>query len=226
MAPNLPQKPLRGAIVASMRAMFRSLCRVEIYGEENIPNSGPYLVVFNHVSIYDPVAVVSLLAIRPEVFGAAYLWGKFGIGALMRHYGAIPVQRGKFNRRALSLAQEIISEKGTLMLAPEGTRSGEPGMKKAKPGVAYIAGKMKCPVIPVSVEGTTQDLFAKALKLKRPKIILRVGQAHRVHLAHKFGKKRSAELQRETDKIMVKIAQLLPENYWGYYANFLSKKTK
>lgn len=217
------QRLIRKGILAIFGKLFRTLCSVEVYGAKNIPDKGPYIVVFNHVSIFDPPAILSLLPIQPEVFAASYLWRKFGTGILVRLYGAIPVPRAQFNRKAIATAKQIIYEKQTLMLSPEGTRSGEPGMNRAKPGIAFIAGNTECLVVPVGIEGTTRSLIKGVLNFSKPKIILRVGVPTAIHLVHKPGKKRKQELQREADMIMVKIAEMLPESYWGYYSKFLGK---
>jgi len=217
------QRLSRKAILAIFGKFFRTFCSVEVYGAKNIPEEGPYIVVFNHVSIFDPPAVISLLPIQPEVFAASYLWRKFGSGILMRLYGAIPVPRALFNRKALATARQIIYEKQTLMLSPEGTRSGEPGMNQAKPGIAYIAGNTECLVVPVGIEGTGRNLIKEILNFSKPKIILRVGVPTAIHLFHKTGKKRKQELQQEADTIMVKIAEMLPDSYWGYYSKIFRK---
>jgi len=217
------RRSIRKGILAIFSKFFRTLCSVEVYGAENIPGNGPYIVVFNQFSIFDPPAILSLLPIQPEVFAASYLWRKFGPGILMRLYGAIPVPRTQFNRKAIVTAKQIINEKRTLILSPEGTRSGEPGMNQAKPGIAYIDGNTECLVVPVGIEGTTRNLIKGVLNYSKRKIILRVGVPTTIRLVHKTGKKRKQELQRETDMIMVKIAEMLPESYWGYYSKFLRK---
>lgn len=211
----------RKLILSIFSRLYHLLCSIEISGIENIPTSGPYIVVFNHVSIYDPPAVLSLLPIQPEVFAASYLFKKPGLSTLLRLYGAVAIQRKAFSRKALIWAKQVIADNGTLLMSPEGTRSGEPGMNKAKAGIAYIAGNSDCQVIPVGIEGTTRNMFGQALRFSKPEVKIKVGKPLSIHLDNDKGRKSQAELREKTDQIMVKIAELLPESYWGYYAKFM-----
>jgi len=86
----------------------------------------------------------------------------------------------------------------------------------AKTGVAYLADKAGAPVIPAAIAGTDQ-IFQAWGKLRRPKVVLRFGEPFRLPPLDR--KNRAAQLQENTDAIMLRIAAMLPEEYRGVYAD-------
>jgi len=215
---------VRNFVCFVFRILYRTLFRVEIIGWDNVPAKGPYIVAFNHVSLFDPPFVVSFWPVRPEVLGAAYLWKKPGIGQLMRLYSVIPINREDVDRGAIRRALSALTAGGVLVLAPEGTRSHKPGLLPAKTGVAYLAHKSNAPVIPVGIVGTTPDALKNTGVFHRPKLTMRIGQP--IAFQNPESEKHmSTFLKQNTDVIMTRLAQLLPENYRGHYANRVQRST-
>jgi 1-acyl-sn-glycerol-3-phosphate acyltransferase len=204
------------------RAGYRLAARVEILGRENIPKEGPYLITFNHVSIFDPPLLLGFWPSAPEALGAEYLWDKKGIGSIMRGYGAIPVSRDFFDRKLLNTSLDILRTGKTIVVAPEGTRSHEPGLLPGKPGIAYIAVKADAIIIPVGITGTTSELFRRATRLKRSAVTMRIGAPFRLPKSDSKDIDRKATRQQNADLVMTKIAELLPEEYRGVYADNVS----
>lgn len=205
------------------RAGYHLAARVEIYGRENIPKEGPYLITFNHVSIFDPPLLVGFWPRPPEVLAAEYLWDKKGFGSIMRGYGAIPVSSGFFDRKLLNTSLDILRAEKILVVAPEGTRSHEPGLLPGKPGIAYIARKADAKILPVGITGTTSELFKRAVRLKRSDVTMRIGEPFRLLKSESNGLDRKAIRQQNADLVMTKIAELLPEEYRGVYADNVTK---
>jgi 1-acyl-sn-glycerol-3-phosphate acyltransferase len=201
------------------RLVFRLLSDVKIFGMENIPKNGSYIITVNHVSLFDPPFVLAFWPIPPEAAGAIEIWSKPGQGLIVRLYGGIPVHRGEFDRQLLETMLSVLGSGRPLFLAPEGGRSHDLGMRRAFPGVAYIADKTSASVVPVGVVGTSDDLFQKAIHLKRPRLEMRIGKP--VHLPQVVGKgaERRNSLQANADQIMLAIAALIPSQYGGVYQN-------
>lgn len=84
-------------------------------------------------------------------------------------FGAFPVQRGVFDRRALQQARRILNAGHILGMFPEGTRTYGNGMVSAKSGTAYLAIQGKCPVIPVAIDGA-QNILENIFKKTQVKI--------------------------------------------------------
>jgi 1-acyl-sn-glycerol-3-phosphate acyltransferase len=90
-------------------------------------------------------------------------------------------------------------------------------MRRAEPGVAYVADKVGVPVIPVGIVGTTDDYAEKAFRFKRPPLEMRIGKPMRLPPVEGKGAARHQSLQANTDMIMRAIAVLLPPEYQGVY---------
>lgn len=202
------------------RFIFRLLGKVKVTGLENVPEKGPYLIAFNHVSIYDPPVVVAFWPAPPEILAAVEIWSRKGQSQLARLYGAIPIRRGEIERDVMLRLLSALRAGNPLLVSPEGTRSHTPGMQQAKTGIIYLVDKTNVPIIPAAVVGTTDDFFQKALHGKRPEIQLRIGQAFTIppEIASEPGLAPRDARQRKVDYIMMRLAALLPETYRGFYA--------
>lgn len=208
----------RGILLPTFRSIFRNFCRVEINGLENVPVGQPYLMVFNHVSIFEAPLLACFWPESIEVLGAREVWERPGQGLLAQMYGGIPIFRGEVDRTAMYKMLSVIQSGKPLMLAPEGTRSHKPGMQIGKTGVAFIYEKMKVPFVPVGVEGTTEDLFDNIFHMRHPLLRFTVGEPFLLPEDLGAGQKRSEAYQTHVDYVMRKIAELLPPEYRGVYA--------
>ena len=205
------------------RGLFHILSSVKINGRENVPDGGPYLICINHVSLYDPPFIVAFWPMCPEAVGAVELWDRRGIATLARLFSGIPVRRGQYDRMLFETMTKVLAAGRPLLIAPEGQRSHAPGLQPGLPGVAFIAEKMEAFVVPVGIVGATDDFLSKSLKGQRPIIEMHIGQPFRLPLDHKKDKSRKVIRQENTDLIMIRIAELLPENYRGYYGGSSSQ---
>ncbi len=91
-------------------------------------------------------------------------------------------------------------------------------MKRALPGVAYLADQAGVPIVPVGIMGTHDDFFKEAIKGHRQHLEMRIGKPLYLPPIQTKGEARRAERQHHADLIMEKIAELLPPEYHGYYA--------
>ena len=202
-------------VLPIVRWLFSLLTHWELVGRENLPLQGPYMLVTNHLSAFDPPLVGAVLG-NPNVtvFAAAkHSTGLFGW--ILRQAGAIFVHRGEVDRAALRQALQVLESGGILGVAPEGTRSLTKTMQRGKTGAAYLALRTGVPLIPVGVIGT--DKLVNDLKhLRRGHLRVVIGQPFTLPVPEK----RTPEvLQELTDLIMVRIAELLPDEYRGVYSN-------
>jgi 1-acyl-sn-glycerol-3-phosphate acyltransferase len=222
-AANVYQIPLRFKIVRPVakfvfRGIFRALARVKIVGKENIPYGKPYIVAMNHVSIFDPPFVGAFWPEQLEIIGAIDVFSKPGQGLVLRMYGVIPVHRGDYDRPLLTKIISIIKSGIPLLIAPEGARSHDTAMRRAKPGISYIVEQTGAPVLPVALIGTTEDFWRRASRGKKPSLEMRIGKP--ITLPHIIAKgpEKHALRQRNADLVMSYLAGLLPEEYRGVYA--------
>jgi len=207
----LPFKILR----AVLRFIAFLVARVEIRGLENVPPQGPYLIVTNHMSKADPPLLYVVFPPMRLRFFAGEKWeGHFLFGPIMRWVGAIYINRGEVDRRALREAIDALNNGSIFGLAPEGTRSRIGKLIPGKDGAAYLASRVDVPIIPVGLTNT--DILGENMKrLRRTPLEATIGRPFRLPLNGR--RVRSGELSAMTHLIMVQIAALLPERYHGHY---------
>jgi 1-acyl-sn-glycerol-3-phosphate acyltransferase len=151
--------------------------------------------------------------------GAVEVWSKPGQNVLARLWGGIQVHRGDYDRALFDQVIGALTSGRPLLIAPEGGRSHAPGMRQAKPGIAYIVEQTGVPVVPVGIVGTTDDFWKKASKGKRPPLEMRIGKPLQLPPVEGRGEARRLSRQANADYVMRAIAGLLPEEYRGVYAN-------
>jgi 1-acyl-sn-glycerol-3-phosphate acyltransferase len=208
---------VREFITFIARIVFSILGRVEIEGLENIPAQGPYIIAFNHVSIFDPPLVISFWPVKPEILGAIDIWSRPGQDILARLYEGIPIHRGEVDRDAMQRVLAVLRSGLPLMVAPEGGRSHQPGLRKGKPGVVYLIERTHAPVVPVGVVGTTDDFFKRAIRGEKPVLRMQIGVPFQLPEITDPEAAPKEIRQRKVDYIMDKLAALLPSHYRGVY---------
>ncbi len=138
----------------TLRSFFRLFNSIEIKGQDSIPVSGPLIIACNHVSLSDPPALTSFLALvrLPNVIAKKELFSLWPVGRILRSWGAIPVDRSREggDLGALRGCLAALKNGGCLVIFPEGTRAQ--GRKlKPKSGVALMAHKSGAPVLPARI---------------------------------------------------------------------------
>jgi len=199
-----------------IRIILAFVGSLEVLGLENLPPSGPYLIVTNHLSIVD-VAIVPIAFPKQQmrVFAADKYRRNPLFGPLLGLSGAIWVRRGEVDRKALREAIRALQDGEVLGMAPEGTRSRDRVLHKGHQGPAYVASRAKVPLVPIGI--INSDQFADNLRrLRRTAFQTIIG--HPFDLPDLGHRPKSRELEAYTELIMVQIAHLLPERYHGHYA--------
>ncbi len=131
--------------------------RLQVEGLEVLPESGPVLVVGNHDSHWDPIAVGVGAIRRRQVKALAKsdLWKVRGLAPVLNGMGQIPIERGAGDAGALSRAIEELRRGACIGVFPEGTRSRGREMR-ARSGVGRLALEVpEAKLVCVAIEGTS-----------------------------------------------------------------------
>lgn len=207
------------------RTLIRCSTRVSVEGLEHVPKSGALILAGNHISNADPPLLAGWLTPalgRPVHWMAkaeALEWPL--AGWFMRQNGAFGIRRGAADTEAFRLARAVLADGRVLGTFPEGTRSPTAALQRAKDGVTLLALRSGAPVLPIGVSGT--DLFwPRGRKLWRVggRISMRVGEPFVLERrVAPDGTKESVE--DVTTRLMLRIAELLPERHRGVYGPLL-----
>lgn len=187
----------------------RAICRLalillrrwEVYGEKNIPEKGPVVVVANHISYWDPVAVGCALNRRVYFMAKGELFEIAVLGPLISWLGAFPVYRDRVDSAAIRTALTHLRAGRVVGLFPEGTRSHTDELLEPHIGAAMIASRVGAPIVPVALEGTRGFCGKVRVFIGKPVEHLRLGEARK--------KPSKEELVNISRQVMGKIVDML-----------------
>lgn len=129
-----------------------------VVGAENVPPIGPVLLVSNHISYLDPVAIGDAAPRRIVFMAKAELFKIKPLGFLLRGVDAFPIRRGAADRAAFRNTLAMLEEDRAVCIFPEGTRSKSGEIGAAEAGAGVFATRTGCPVVPVYVHNSNRML--------------------------------------------------------------------
>ena len=152
---------------------------ITVSGRENLSTGEKVIYMCNHSSALDiPLALAILpgtvvFMAKKELFRiVVFGWG-------LRAAGYIPVDRSNSTRARLSVEQALHTlqtKSVSLMLYPEGTRTGDGRLLRFKKGVFHLALRSRLPLVPVAIQGAFEALPPHSMSLTRTPIKVRIGQ--------------------------------------------------
>jgi len=154
------------------------LGRQRTIGAMQMPSSGGVLLVANHISDSDPVALQCSFD-RPIFFMAAEeLFQMKKLEPIIHWFGTFPVKRGTPDREALRIAIEHLKMGEVVCVFPEGALSADGELMPLQPGVILLSEKTKVPILPVGLINT-DGVIPYGSTIPRPtrrKVRVNVGQ--------------------------------------------------
>lgn len=198
-----------------MRLLLLLLTRWRVRGRDNIPGEGSLLIVANHINLADPPLLGVSLSRKVVFMAKEELFRSRFSGYFVRSFGAFPVHRGQMDREALRQAKRVLADGLALVMFPEAARSKNAQLQPAFPGSALIALRGGAPILPVGITGT-EKIEGVAWILRRPVITVNIG--HPFCLPPVNSRLTKVEMAELTNFIMGRIAELLPPEYRGNYA--------
>ena len=126
------------------RVLLRPL--IQVVAEDPIPETGPAILLCNHVTMMDPVLVG--LATRRAVHWMATetLFGPGVLGAAHKHLGALPKVRFRPDMRAIRLLRGWIEAGAVVGIFPEGERTWTGSLSPLQPGLGRLLRILSVPV--------------------------------------------------------------------------------
>jgi len=178
---------------------------------------GPLLVIGNHFSFIDPVALIGTLPYPLEFVGGTQMPNAPGmVSWLARLYGVLPVRRGSLSRDTLLASRKVLNNKGVLGIFPE-AGSWAAVLRPARPGSAYLATCTQAQILPVGLDGLT-NLFPSLRRGKRGKITFNIGKPFGPYFVSERGETDRQRLDELGHEFMRRIADLIPPERRGHYS--------
>lgn len=137
----------------------------KIFGKSHV-RKGAAIIAPNHTSFLDPPLVGGSMPGSLAYLARSTLFDIPFLGFLIRHLNAYPISRNSSAVGAFKLVSKLLGEGQKVLIFPEGKRSSDGNLLAFQGGLANLALRSGCPVIPVYIHGAyeiwnTQQKYPK-----------------------------------------------------------------
>jgi 1-acyl-sn-glycerol-3-phosphate acyltransferase len=146
-------------IWASLYTRLNPFWRVRIEGRERLHESGPAVLVANHLSLVD-ILVLFRLQTHFKWVSKIENFRVPLVGWNMTLCGYIPLRRGdkRSARAMMQQCDQALRGGSSIMMFPEGTRSASGRLRAFKTGAFELATNNRVPIQPIVIRGTAEAL--------------------------------------------------------------------
>jgi 1-acyl-sn-glycerol-3-phosphate acyltransferase len=161
-----------------LNTIWYEFCRLHIWagltfgfslrfeGGRNIPDEGPALLIGNHESFLDPIAV-GLTTQRQLCYLARKTLFTPSFGWFLRSVNCVPVDQEGVAKEGLKTILHLLGQGRAVLVFPEGERTLTGRINPFKPGVQLLIKRAQAPIIPVGIAGAF-DAYPRGKALPRP----------------------------------------------------------
>jgi 1-acyl-sn-glycerol-3-phosphate acyltransferase len=145
--------------------VLRAVYRLRVIGAHHLPESGPALIVANHVSFVDAL-FLGILSPRPVRFVMDHrIYRTPLLGSLFRVVRAIPIaprhEDPAQTERAFGAIDEALGRGEIVAIFPEGHLTRDGSVDVFRPGLERILQARPVPVVPVALRGLWGSFFSR-----------------------------------------------------------------
>jgi 1-acyl-sn-glycerol-3-phosphate acyltransferase len=207
----------RDFITRVIKAIIDVLCEIHAEEIQKLPATGPLILASNHVNFLEAVIFFTYTPPRPiTAIAKVETWDSPILGPLFSLWGAIPIKRGEADRAAYEASLLALKENKILAILPEGTRSNDGKLQKGQPGIVLLAARSSAPIQPGVVYGQ-ENFWPNFRRLRRTEIFIKVGEPFKLKTEGMYFDRDNR--QKMADEVMYRMAELIPEEYRGVYAD-------
>jgi 1-acyl-sn-glycerol-3-phosphate acyltransferase len=188
--PDLLVYGLRVTAAVAIRTAMRAYFRFDIVGREHLPRDASFVLVANHASHLDAIALLSALPLRslhrayPVAARDYFESNKLRLALTTIIANVMLFDRdaksvdGPNGKDRLKLCDHLLDEqRNVLIMFPEGTRSPDGGVGIFRRGIGSLLAGTTHPVVPCYLEGTFRA-WPKGTFIPRPaRVRLVIGEA-------------------------------------------------
>lgn len=140
-------------ISACLKGFFLLFYHLKIYGKNKIPK-GAAIIAPNHTSFLDPPLMGAIWPEEVHYLARASLFRNPILRFFVKALNAHPVHGSAQDIASFKMIYALLMQGKKVVIFPEGIRSQDGSLQPIKTGVAMLALKAKCPIIPVYIAGT------------------------------------------------------------------------
>ncbi len=155
-------------IKSSYLIFMKIFCHLQIIGKEKLADSQNCIIASNHISAFDPPFLGAIFPQEVFFLAKAELFKNKFFGKILEALNSIPIKRGRIDRTALKRVHQVLANKRSIIIFPEGTRKAT----KVKSGVGKFALEMKVDILPILIENS--DKFWQCF-FRKKRLIITIG---------------------------------------------------
>ena len=153
-----------------LRLLIRAIAAVDTSEFAKIPAEGPLIIIFNHVNFLEvPLLYLRLLPRKVHYMAKSETWRRSLRGWVATNWKSVPVIRGGDPTGAFAEAAEYLKRGEIILMAPEGTRSGDGVLRRGRAGAALLALQTHTPLLPV-VHWGAEEIKENLRRLRRTRV--------------------------------------------------------
>jgi 1-acyl-sn-glycerol-3-phosphate acyltransferase len=149
--------------------LVRAMYRLEVLGADRFPITGPTVVAPNHDSVIDGIVLGAALSRNLRFVAKAELWRSRLLAWALDGLGAIRIERGHSDHRALEQVRHALDEGQAVAIFPQGAVRGDRVWHRGAARVALVTG---APLVPVRLIGTAEALSRGRISFPRLRVIV------------------------------------------------------
>ncbi len=179
----------------------------KVEGREHIPAKGAFIFAANHSSYLDPLLLAASTSRPIHFITRVNLLSHSLLGWILRHANAIPAKRHSKDMSLIKDSLRLLAKGKVIGIFPEGVRTKDRLLHRAKSGIGMLVYMAKAPVLPAYIEGTFDALPRRIRTFKRHPVRVYIGKP--IYFTKEFAGEQTKEAyQRISDEIMRQIAEL------------------
>ena len=181
---------------AILGPIFKFYYNPKIIGKENIPRSGPIIIVGNHKHLYDQCLTIISTRRGIHYMAKKEYFDKKTTAWFFKHTGCISVDRSKKDPKAVELAISVLNDNGAIGIFPEGTRNKtNEFLLPFKFGAVSMAKKTDAYLVPFGITGD--------YKFRSKNLTIRYGKPFKIS---------NLDLEDANNKLYNEVYELMNQN--------------
>jgi 1-acyl-sn-glycerol-3-phosphate acyltransferase len=136
------------------RLVWGPLAGLRVEGVENVPPTGPFLLICNHQSNLDPILIQAVCPRAVHAMAKSTQFAAPVVGRIMKRLLSFPVRRYQADPQAVRHALRKLGRGEGVAIYIEGERTWDGALQPPRLGTVRLILKAGVPVVPCTIAGS------------------------------------------------------------------------